>query len=256
MSQIKPNLISLGFGENEAEVYLFLLSNKDIPAYRIARETGIPRTTVYKTLDDLGKRGFVTSWLKNSVRHYSPESPKRLQELIKMKEDTLEEIFPNLLDLFNTNTVYPTAKLYLGKEGVKQVFEILLENIQKRKLNKLYVYSDFQLTEQFPKYFHDWRIRKNQTKAFTNLIVPSGTPLTEEYSSNEYRETRIMPKEFSFLGSVDITGPLVAFFSFKDKELYSILIESPIVAEMLTKFFSYIWETLEPLQTQPSKQIN
>lgn len=237
---------ALGFNEKEAQIYLYLLSHKDLPAYKISRETSIPRTTVYKTLEELGKRGFVNSWLKNSVRHFSAESPRKLQELIKMKEETLKEILPDLLSLFNTDTIYPTAKLYLGKEGVKHVFETLLDNIQKRKLTRLHVYSDYWLTEQFPKYFHDWRIRKNKTKAFTELIVPYGTPMNEEYSSNEFRETRIMPEEFSFFGSVDITGPLVAFFSFKDKEVYSILIESPIVAEMLTKLFSYIWKTLGP----------
>ncbi|MFA6432550.1 MAG: helix-turn-helix domain-containing protein [Candidatus Paceibacterota bacterium] len=255
MNSLKSNLLSLGFDAKEAEIYLFLLSNKDVPAYTISRETGIPRTTVYKLLEGLGKRGLVNDWLKNSVRHYSPESPKRLRELVKIKEEALNESFPGLIELFNTDVVNPTTKLYLGKEGVKQVFEILLDNIQKEKLKRLYVYSDYWLTEQFPKYFHDWRIRKNKTKAFTQLIVPYDTPMTEDYSSNEYRETRIMPKEFSFFGSVDINGSLVAFFSFKDKEIYSILIDSPIVAEMLTKLFSYIWSSLPPRQN-PAKGVS
>lgn len=247
MKEIKSNLKVLGLDENEAEIYLFLLSHKDLPAYKIATETDIPRTTVYKTLEDMAKRGLTNSWLKNGVRHFSAESPKRLEELVRIKEDALKGIFPDLMSMFDTKAVYPAAKLYLGKEGVKQVFEILLENIQGRKLKKLYVYSDYWLTEQFPRYFHDWRIRKNKTGAFTHLIVPPGTPInSEEYSSNEFRETRIMPKEFSFFGSVDVTGDLVAFFSFKDKEVYSILIESPIVAEMLTKLFAYIWSTLPP----------
>ncbi len=241
---IKTNLHTLGLDQRQAEIFLFLLSHKDIPAYEIAQGTDIPRTTVYKTLEELRKQGFVSSWLKNGVKYFSPESPKKLKDVIDEKNRILTETMPELLKMFSSDSIYPSAKLYIGKEGVKHVFEVLLEHVDRHKLKKLYVYSDDLLTEQFPKFFSEWRIRKNKTGAFTHLIVPHGTPMNDNYSSNALRETRFMPKEFSFLGSVDVTGNLVAFFSFKDKEVYSILIDSPIVAEMLTKLFTYIWDTL------------
>jgi hypothetical protein len=77
------------------------------------------------------------------------------------------------------------------------------------------------------------------------MIVPKGVENHENYKSDDYRETREMPSDFPFMGSVDIIGNNVYFFSFKESEVYSIIIESSIVAEMYTNLFKYIWSTLK-----------
>ena len=245
MNEIKDSLRQYGFHENEIVTYLFLLQHQDSAAYHIAKETSIPRTTVYKTMDKLQKSGFVSSWIKNGVRHFSAESPEAFKRDLKGKEEKISHVMPNLMDLFATASINPSAKLYQGKEGVKQAFEHMLDVIKSQKLKKVYVFSDFLLTEQFPKYFKAWRKRKNKTGTFTELIVPFGTPMNEDYRSDEFRETRILPESFPFIGAVDICGSTVAFFSFKDKEIYSVVIESQIIADMMTQLFGYIWQTLE-----------
>ncbi len=242
---MKESLIELGFDHKQASVYMFLLQNRDCPAYKISKETAIPRTTIYKILEELKKKGVVSSWIKNGVKHFSAETPEIIKRSLKRKEEVIEKILPDMLSIFKSDSAYPSAKLYEGKEGVKQVFENILDIVKRKKLKRLYVFSDYHLTEQFPKYFKDWRLRKNKTQAFTYLIVPHGAPVNEDYTSNEFRETRVMNKDFPIDGSVDICGSHVAFFSFKDKEIYSITIDSAIIAEMLTKFFLYMWGTLE-----------
>lgn len=245
MKELKESLITYGFSENESDVYLYLLLHQDSPAYSISKEVQIPRTTVYKTLEDLEKQGVISSWIKNGVHHYSAENPEVIRKMSIEKQKTIEQVMPEMLNMFKSKSFYPSAKLYVGKEGVKHVFENILETIKDKKIPHLYVYSDYHLTEQFPQYFSNWRKRKNKTKAFTYLIVPYGTPNNDDYSSNEFRETRVMPESFPFEGSIDICGSHVAFFSFKEKEIYSITIDSPIISEMLTKFFLYMWGTLK-----------
>ncbi len=244
MNNIKDALIRYGLSEKESLIYLFLLGNRDVPAHKVSLETEIPRTTVYEVLDNLKKQGIVSSWIKNGVKHFSAESPEILKRLIKSKEESIQSVFGEMTHMFNMDAIYPSTKLYQGKEGVKQVFENILDVIKHQKLKRLYVFSDYHLTEQFPKYFSDWRKRKNKTGAYTFLIVPPGTPMNENYSSNEFRETKFMPSNFPFEGSVDICGTHLAFFSFKNNEVYAITIDSPIISEMLTKFFLYIWDTL------------
>lgn len=245
MSKITDSLKEYGFSQNEISLYLFLLSNQDEPAYNIARETSIPRTTVYKTLESLRIKGFVSSWIKNGVKHYSTENPETLRRKIEEKKERIEEILPDLANLFSAVSVHPSAKLYQGKNGVKQVFEYLLDSIKTKKYPYVYAFSDSNLTDQFPKFFRSWRNRKNKTGVFTRLIVPFGTPMNIDYSSDTFRETRILPETFQFTGAIDIYGPLVILFSFKEKEVYSIVIESKIIADMLTQFFMYIWNTLD-----------
>lgn len=245
MNTIQESLLAYGLNPKEAAIYTYLLQNRDCPAYDIAKETRIPRTTVYKTLEELQKQGIVSSWVKNGVQHFLAENPEKLRRAIKTKEQIIEQALPEMLSMFKLDSEYPSAKLYEGKEGVKQVFENILDIIKSQKVKQLYVFSDYHLTEQFPQYFSNWRKRKNDTGAFTHLIVPSDTPRNEDYTSNKLRETRVMPASLPFDGSIDICGSHVAFFSFKENQIYSVTIDSPIISEMLTKFFRYIWQTLE-----------
>lgn len=245
MSKIKSTLEDYGLDANEIAIYLFLIENQDKPAYIIAKETIIPRTTVYKTLDILIKKGLASSWIKNGVKHFSAENPNTLKRILDEKRQQIEEVLPELSNMFSSISLHPSAKLYEGKEGVKQVFEYMLDTIKSKKLKRVYVYSDNQLTEQLPKYFRSWRNRKNKTDAYTYLIVPHGTPMNPDYSSDKHRETRVLPQEFPFDGSIDICGSVIAFFSFKEKELYSVVIDSKIIADMLTQFFMYMWSTLQ-----------
>lgn len=246
MSKLEANLKLFGLKDGEITIYLFLFSNKDLPAYKIASGTNIPRTTVYKHLESLEKQGLVSKWSKNSVKHFSAESPKRLEQLLDFKKEVLSDILPDLIGKFNNESFYPAAKLYTGKEGVKYAFEHILETMVREKLKIVYAISEKKLTETLPKFFLDWRERKNKkTGAFTYMIVSEGTGVHKHYTSDAFRETREMPQKNLLEGSLNIIGKNVYFFSFKEEGIYSIVIESPIIAAMMTKLFLYIWDTLE-----------
>ncbi len=246
MKTILESLNNYGFRKNEALLYNHLLIHQDTPAYAISQTTGIPRTTVYKTLESMKKQGFVSSWIKNGVKHFSVESPENLHRYLKDKERSIEHIMPEMLNLFNLRTLPPSAKMYEGKEGVKQVFEQILEVIKKQRLKRIHVFSDSLITEQIPEYYREWRERKNKIGTFTQLIVPYGTSTNEDFKSYDSRETRMMPESFPFEGGgVDIIGTFVVFFSFRDNQIYAITVDAPIIADMMTKFFMYIWSTLE-----------
>jgi len=246
MNTVKNRLKEFGLDEREIDIYLYLLKDKDIPAYKIASRTNIPRTTVYKILESLSNQGLVSQWSKNSVKHFSAENPKKLSELLENKRKALEEVLPDLLNDFNNKISSPNTKLYIGVEGIKYSFEQILEKAQKEKIKRMYVISDNKLTAILPDFFENWRKRKNQTTdSFTYLIVPSGVSSENKYGSDENRETREMKTQSSFDSSINIVGDSVYFFSFEKTNIYSISIESAVVSAILTKLFLYIWKTLE-----------
>lgn len=244
MNELKIQLIGYGLEEEEARIYLYLLGHKDSPAYVIAKDVSIPRTTVYKILERLEKRSFISSWLKNGTKHFSAENPESLVREIKNKESQINSILPDLKNLFSLSSIHPSSKVYLGKDGCKQAFEIVLDVIKTQKLKQIYVYSDSELTNLFPRFYKEWRERKNKTDAFTFLIVPHGTPVNENYKSDEHREVRVLPPDFPFSGSVNICGTFAVFFSFQEKEPHAIVIDSKIIADLLTQSFKYTWRTL------------
>lgn len=246
MKNIKENLELFGLKQKEIEVYLFLLSNQDIPAYKISTGTKIPRTTVYSILDILEKQGLVSKWSKNSVKYFSAENPKRLVQLLEIKNDALSQILPDLEERYKNKSFATSAKIFVGKEGVKYAFDHILETMLREKIKIVYAISETKLTETIPKFFLKWRAKKNKkTDAITKMIVNEGTANHAHYKSDEFRETREMPKYSPVEGSLDIIGNNIYFFSFKEGEVYSIIIESPIVAGMMRQMFEYIWNTLK-----------
>jgi sugar-specific transcriptional regulator TrmB len=246
MNNAKNKLKEFGLNEKEIEIYLYLLKDNDTPAYKIATETGIPRTTVYKILESLEKQGIISKWSKNSVKHFSAENPKKLADLLEEKRKALEEVLPDLIHDFNNRAYSPKTKLYKGKEGIKYSFKQILEKAEREDIKKMYVISDNKLTEILPNFFLNWRKIKNQrTDSFTYLIVPKGISSENKYASDENRETREMNTQSSFDSSINIVGDNVFFFSFNETNIYSISIESDVVAAILTKLFLYIWDSLK-----------
>jgi hypothetical protein len=180
------------------------------------------------------------------VKHFSAESPEVIYRQLKTKEQQINHVLPEMMGLFNLRILPPSAKMYEGKEGVEQVFEQILDIIKAKKIKRIHVFSDNLIIAQIPEYYRKWKERKNKIGTFTQLIVPHGTVITEDFKSYETRETRIMPESFPFEGGgVDIIGSFVVFLSFKDNQIYAVTIDSPIIADMMTKFFMYIWQTLE-----------
>lgn len=245
MHNLKEPLLRYGLDKNEIETYLFLLKNKDVPAHSISKGTSIPRTTVYKILEGLEKKALVSAWLKNGTKHFSAENPNTILRDLKQKETEITSILPDLSNLFSLSSIHPSTKLYLGKEGCKQAFETILDIIKSQKLKRIYAYSDPEVTNLFPKFYKEWRLRKNKTGAFTHLIVPAGTPTaSENYNSDSFRETRVLPNKYPFSGSINICGTYAVFFSFKEKGPYAVVMDSKIISDMLAQFFVYTWDSL------------
>jgi sugar-specific transcriptional regulator TrmB len=245
MDEILQKLEEFGINEKAAKIYINLLRNQDVPVYKVATASKIPRTTVYAILEELESQGLVSSWKKNNVKYYSAENPENLKRILKNKELALNEIFGDLNSMFKLERDNPKTRVLIGVEGVKIAFEHMLDVMLQEKLKLVYAFFESQLTELFPKFFFDWRERKNKkTGATTFLLVPSGMGLHEHYKSDPFRVTREMPKTWPG-GSFAIIGSNVFFFSFKENEVYSIIIESKIVSTMFGGLFMYIWNTLE-----------
>lgn len=249
MRDILKKLAEIGVEEKAAKIYTFLLQEQDIPVYKIAKSVQIPRTTTYNLLEGLEQQGLVSSWKKNNIIHYSAENPERLRHILKKKEEVLNEIFGDLSNIYQFEKDNPKTKIFVGMEGLKQTFEHLLDTMVRENVKLNYSIFEYDLTKLLPRFFPEWRARKNKrSSAFTYLIVPKRDGVHDYYESDAFRETREIAESGNpFGGSMCITGTNTYLFSFRKNEPYSIIIESKIVADMLTKLFMYIWKSLEPV---------
>lgn len=231
-----------GFTENEAGVYVFLLKKLEATAFVVAKETGIPRTTVYTILDSLKKQGIISQFRKNNIAYFTPESPNRLLSLLKEKEEIMSSIMPQIRAISSQKLDAPVAKLYVGLEGMKMGLEEILETLKDKKIKQILATSQPGMLEYLPKYFPNWLKQREQMGVFTKLILPYSA--RGFLKSNDLREVRYLPEKFPFNSSVTICGDKMIFFSTQNDEPYCVSIESKSISEMFSQFFLFTWEML------------
>src|ERR1035437_152383 len=118
---IEKTLSKYGFDDKETALYLCLLKYTELSVLEISQKTAIPRTSVYHTLETMKKNGIVGLHTKNGVVRYVSENPKHLIQLLKEKEQMMQDSLPDMLNLIDSAGRNPTAKIYMGEAGVKYV---------------------------------------------------------------------------------------------------------------------------------------
>ena len=231
-----------GFSENEAAVYVFLLGSFEPTAFEVSKATDIPRTTVYVTLESLKKQGFVSQTRRNNIARFSAESTNRLMQLLKQKEEVVNELMPYIRALASRHVDAPTAKLFIGLEGVRAGLDDIIETLKSRKIREIHATSQPELMEYLPKYFPRFLQAREELGVFTKLILPYAA--RAYLPANELREVRILPEGFPFDCSVTIYADKCAFFSARESDSYCVIIESISITDMVRQFFLFTWEML------------
>lgn len=243
MSRVNELLTKLGFDKREAQIYVYLLKNIESTAYRIGKELNIERPTVYSKLDNLKERGLMTSFKKNNVLHYTPESLRTLEEKVEEQNRALEEVSPLLKEMISLANIHtPKIRMYRGKEGAKRVWEFILETIEKDKILSNYATTHSALFNQFPKYFHEWIERRRKLPVHVYLLNPESERKNIGWEpKTEYEHVRFLPDGFLFEGEIVTFGKYTGFFTYKEPNSQSIIIESKEITEMIERLLRFAW---------------
>jgi len=241
--QLTSALSQYGLSINEAKSYEFLLKKIEATAYEVAQKVKVPRTTIYKALESLKDKGFVVSFKKNGKLHFTPENPNQFYKKLKRKQEIIDSIMPEMRALIESPDIKPVIKLYEGKEGLKKVWDDILETAKREKIKRLYAISHPTIYELLPKYFPEW-VKKRVALGISVQIILPDIESARSLDNKELRIQKYLPKKHPYQSTVDIYGDKIAFFSLKKKEVNSIILESPTLAEMFRSFFLTMWELL------------
>lgn len=140
MDLIKQNLQVLGFSEEEIIIYLAALEEGCTTPLSLARNTGIPRTTVYLLIDSLVEKNILSLIEEGTKKSYSPASPEELIRIAQKKKIQLQETvlslrqeLPMLQALYGHTKNKPGIYYVSGEEEVLKV----LHQISKEE--KIYI---------------------------------------------------------------------------------------------------------------------
>ncbi|MBI2444581.1 MAG: helix-turn-helix domain-containing protein [Candidatus Magasanikbacteria bacterium] len=242
-------LSHIGFKNNEATVYLATLERGPISPPQLARETGLPRTTVNLILRHLVERGVVgKTTVKKRVR-YLAEPPDTLVNNLKSLIKYGEGLLPELEARYNKNERKPRIVFYEGETAVQKVYDdtLLVKPPEILEWNTD-AYFDFDQHKVDPHYI-DKRVKLG-IKA--KRIAGAGSRWQtkhQRYDAGELAETLIVPKNIFWPEvEVNVYGSKVAFLNYAEE--MSLIVESKAIADAMRQAYQLSWIGAKSLEVK------
>lgn len=235
-------LKKIGLSQGEVTVYSALLNIGNAPVSRIHENTGIERRNIYDILNKLIERGLITYIVENKRKFFSISHPKNIisyveeqkDELDKTKKDVEKEL-PLMIEKFMLRKPAISAEVFRGKEGIKAVWEDMLNYSEIR-----WIAAGRYVPKKMPNYFVSWnRRRVKQKTVIFNLLRHE---LRKEVKPFALEKVKFLPVEFSGNPTViGIYGNKIVDFIFSES-FFAFVIESKEISESYRRYFKYLWE--------------
>lgn len=239
MEDVEQALEEYGLSKNERKVYLTCLRIGTSSVYKIAEKTALPKSTCYDTLHALQEKGFVGSMIEGKKKHFQAANPEKLIQVIEEKRERLKEVIPRLKELEKTEHEIPRVHVFSGKEGIKTIFDKVLETKK-----------DFLIIGNFEKFKG---VLPFYSEAFVKKRVKNGIKckLIEEMSrkniilkkkdKNELRTTKFLKCLKKESAEILIFEGKIALVTLTENEPTAILIENKEIFNLFQVLFKELW---------------
>jgi sugar-specific transcriptional regulator TrmB len=229
----------MGLTHNEALVYRALLDNGPSLAGYISRKTGLHRRTVYDVTEMLIKRGLIGYIVKNNRRMFEASSPHRFLDIIKEKENMINESLPEMMIHYKKTMEKQETNFYKGKAGLKTVFE---DQIGTGK--EILIMGASPLAYEVLQFYFKWFDKRRKEKKIKTRIIFNQT---EKKLNIPLSEIRYLPQKYSSPLAVNIYGEKVAIVLWSKENPFAIVIKQKEISEGYRKYFELMWKTAKRL---------
>ncbi|MBW2990884.1 hypothetical protein KY348_04210 [Candidatus Woesearchaeota archaeon] len=244
MEEIEKTLREYGLSEKEAKVYLTLTTTGSATANKISEKADLVRTTTYDILKALREKGIVSSIIRNKILYFEAAPPDKLIQTLEEKKQKIRDIIPDLKKLKIRATEKPVVELYEGKEGIKTVYQDILQ--EKKPLcafsNTHFI---FNVLPFFVPRFIKKRMQSRISIKLLNEKTRESINLMKKRDKQELRETRFVPRLKNIPLTEYIYGNKVAILSTKPEEPLGVIINHLEFAKSQQLLFDLLWEKAE-----------
>lgn len=238
--ELNKSLQYLGLNEKQAKVYLALLQMGSGSVPGISIKAGTKRPTTYLLLEELRMKGLATLLPKKKKAVYTAESPQKLREEQREREEIIQDSLPELLAIYNSQKEKPKVTYYQGEENVVDLY-----NKEIFKSEQLDIYGSIEaISPVFEKIEYNLKKFEEQKTKIRELLQADEKSI--EYSKKYFSENhkvRVAPPEYKFPTDNIIFGNKLAIFSYKDTPM-AIVIESSDVVATYKSMFEIIWNSI------------
>lgn len=231
-------LKDFGFSDLEISAYLTCLRLGRSPASIIAKELGIKRTTIYVILKNLTNRGLIRLYFKGKLRVYSAVEPERLSKIFERKVSVLNDTIPFLKTLEKQKSHTLGVRFIETAEELKEFYDEILEEYKNKEYYVIgNVHSWSKLEGEF---FKQYRYERAKNNIRTQLILTDDSRDVSPDQENLLRETKYLPKEYTFKSTIDIYRDKIIIVS-PELSALAVVIENPIMTDVFRSIFKILW---------------
>lgn len=257
VKDIKQNLIILGLEDSEARIYIELLNHESLTVLEIASLLNIPRTTVYRICEKLGKKQFAEWIIKENSTRIKAVKPTDLKQLIESKREEVisaETALKSLESMISTplkNLPGTQVRYYQGKEGLRQMMWNCLK--AKDEIVGWSVYGRASIIgESFmDSYVNEFKRRKLGDRAIMNEKGLEYNKIPENLVNHQqtFEDMRFIPEsKFYIAGDTSIYNNVFAYCVWNHGEVIGVEIENPEIVKTQRSIFNILWEIAEPVE--------
>lgn len=251
-NDVKQALYSIGFSRADVQIIYHLFENNLSSIKNIMTDTGLPRSSIVYTLEDLVRKHVVSVQTHGSKRLYYIDKPDTLVEYITQQErqlqekyETLSKVLPSMKTMFAQWRDHEPieTEILRGDDGLVECFMRGLDLPSGSEIlrfgtdSKHFVRGRSRLS-------NFWQLRKEKN-IFVRLLLPC-TPHGEDEAiqtklDERFREVRLYsPELYKPHCQTAIWGDYVSFTAW-DEGLETVIIKNSTIADLHRQIFNIIW---------------
>jgi len=231
-------LKEIGLTKNESLIYKALLEKGPCQVGKISQRTGLHRRTIYDTIEILIQKGLISYIKQNKTKIYEASSPEKFLNIIKQKENIINEIMPSMMNLYNQPHEKSETNFYKGKSGIKTILE---DQIQQKE--EIYILGASESAYNTLQYYFKWYDKRRKENNIKTKIIFNKT---DKKIKIPFSQIRYLPKKYSSNLAINIYGNTVAIILWQKENPIAIIIKEKEIAESYKKHFELIWKIAKP----------
>lgn len=248
-------LQKIGLPDKEAKIYFFLIKSGGGYPSKIAQETKLNRSTVYKILTALSIKGIVTEIEKGKKIFYQAESIKKLERYTKFQlekaqdaTDIVVKLLPDLEAMFEKSGK-PKVVFYEGRE---QVVEAYMSHIRVEKGYKMNAFVNVPDLRKFiPEKDFRFYVKEKERLGIRVRGITSTDPYSYEFAGEMFSGIKksiwpvlkYIPKnKFNFPAEITMFDQdKISIIKFDETNPVGVIVVDKTIHDMFNAIFEIAW---------------
>ncbi len=247
---------TLGLKPDEQQVFTTLTPKGTLTALELSRATHLPRTRIYRILEELKTRGFIQEIIDEHRSLFRAIDLPALNQQIKLRQSQVEQLtvlFPQVAQSLTAQTDSDSAetqvRFYRGREGLRQLVWHTLR-AEKECIGYTYRRLEEYLGEDF---MRDWRDNFMEKGLIFRDIYSDEYLLSKtkkavgvNYPPQQWI-SRYVPKQTLNINlQMDVYNDVVAQYNWHEGDVFGVEIYNHKIAAFHKQMFEIVWHLSNP----------